>query len=186
MTGYAMCGSFCTLENSMAILRQLVSMGTDILPIMSDSVYTTDTRFGTSQKWINEVKSVCGRDIVHTIPDAEPLGPKISLDALIICPCTGNTLAKLANGITDTPACMAAKAHLRQDRPLLIALASNDAMSANLGNIAKLSSRKNIFFVPMKQDDPVKKPHSLVADFSLLPDALKAALGGKQLRKMFL
>lgn len=186
MIGYAMCGSFCTHGHSLKALRELLGAGYDIIPIMSDAVYSTDTRFGRADELIEKVTELCGREIIHTVRGAEPLGPKISLDALVICPCTGNTLAKLANGITDTPVCMAAKAHLRRDRPLLIALASNDAMSANLGNIAKLSARKNIYFVPMRQDDPVKKPHSLVAEFSLVPDALTAALEGRQLRKLFL
>ena len=159
---------------------------TDIIPIMSYNAYNTDTRFGKSEDWIRKIEDICGRKIIHTIEDAEPLGPKITLDALIISPCTGNTLAKLANGITDTPVCMAAKAHLRSDRPLIIALASNDAMSANLGNLGKLLMRKNVFFVPMKQDDPVKKPHSLVADLSLLENTLDDALVGKQTRKLFI
>ena len=153
---------------------------------MSFNAYKTDTRFGKSEEWIRKIEDICGARVINTIEDAEPLGPKISLDALIIAPCTGNTLAKLANGITDTPVCMAAKAHLRSDRPLVIALASNDAMSANLGNLGTLLSRKNIYFVPMKQDDPVKKPHSLVADLSLLPETLDNALIGKQTRKLFI
>ena len=186
MIGYAFCGSFCTFENSFAALIELKNKYTDIIPIMSYNAYNTDTRFGKCVDWQNNIESLCGRSIIHSIEDAEPLGPKISLDALIIAPCTGNTLAKLANGITDTPVCMAAKAHLRSDRPLIIALASNDAMSANLGNLGTLLSRKNIFFVPMKQDEPIKKPHSLVADFSLLPTTLEKALLGKQTRKLFL
>lgn len=156
------------------------------MPIMSYNAYKTDTRFGSAWEWIEKIENVCGRKIINTIADAEPLGPKVSLDALVIAPCTGNTLAKLANGITDTPVCMAAKAHLRSDRPLVIALASNDAMSANLSNLATLLSRKNVYFVPMKQDEPIKKPHSLVADFSLLTKTLEDALSGKQIRKLFL
>jgi dipicolinate synthase subunit B len=132
------------------------------------------------------VERICGREILHTVVDAEPLGPKIRLDAMIICPCTGNTLAKLANGITDTAVCMAAKAHLRSDRPLIISLASNDALSANLRNIATLLSKKHVYFVPMNQDDPEKKPHSLVADFSKLTDTLHAAMEGRQFRRLFL
>ena len=120
-----------------------------------------------------------------TIPEAEPLGPARPLEALVICPCTGNTLAKLANGITDTPVCMAAKAHLRSDRPLLITLASNDALSANLRNVGALLSRKSVYFTPLRQDDPEKKPHSLVADFSLIAPTLTAAFEGKQFRKLF-
>ena len=186
MIGYALCGSFCTLSKSVEILTRLKGKGYDILPIMSDITATTDTRFGRAADFMARIESTCGHPIVRTIPDAEPLGPKTPLDALIICPCTGNTLAKLANGITDTPVCMAAKAHLRQDRPLLITLASNDAMSANLRNIGTLLSRKSVYFTPMVQDDPVSKPHSLVADFSLVPEALEAAMEGRQLRPIFL
>ncbi len=185
MIGYAMCGSFCTFKDSYAILCNLKKKYGEIIPIMSLNAYSTDTRFGKASEWIERIETLCERKIIHTITDAEPLGPKISLDALIISPCTGNTLAKLANGITDTPVCMAAKAHLRSDRPLVIALASNDAMSANLSNLAKLLSRKNIYFTPMCQDDPVKKPHSLVADFTLLENTLENALQGKQIRKLF-
>ena len=123
---------------------------------------------------------------MHTITDAEPLGPKIALDALVICPCTGNTLAKMAQGITDTAVTMAAKAHLRGDRPLIIALASNDALSANLKNIATMLNRKHVYFVPMNQDDPQKKPHSLVADFSLLRPTFDAAMRGEQYQKIFI
>jgi dipicolinate synthase subunit B len=186
MIGYALCGSFCTFKESTEALMNLKNKYTDIIPIMSYNAYNTDTRFGKSGDWIRKIEDICGRKAIHTIEDAEPLGPKIALDALIISPCTGNTLAKLANGITDTPVCMAAKAHLRSDRPLIIALASNDAMSANLGNLGKLLMRKNVFFVPMKQDDPVKKPHSLVADLSLLENTLDDALVGKQTRKLFI
>lgn len=186
MIGFALCGSFFSFDKSFAALLRLREKYNDILPIMSDNAYSTDTRFGKAEYWNEKIQSACGREIIHTISSAEPLGPKVELDALVICPCTGNTLSKIANGITDTPVCMAAKAHLRCDRPLVIALASNDAMSANLSNIAKLLVRKNIFFVPMLQDDPVKKPHSLVANFDLLEQSVDAALNGRQLRKMFL
>ena len=153
---------------------------------MSEITATTNTRFGKASDFITRVESICGRPIIRTIPEAEPLGPARPLEALVICPCTGNTLAKLAGGITDTPVCMAAKAHLRSDRPLLITLASNDALSANLRNIGTLLSRKSVYFAPMVQDDPVSKPHSLVADFSLVPEALEAAMEGRQLRPIFL
>ncbi len=186
MIGYAMCGSFCTFSDSYKVLCELKDKYTDIVPIMSYNAYNTDTRFGKSADWIKKIEDICGRKIINSIIEAEPLGPKQPLDALIIAPCTGNTLAKIANGITDTPVCMAAKAHLRQDRPLIIALASNDAMSANLSNLSKLLMRKSIYFVPMLQDEPVKKPHSLVCDFSLLPTALDNALQGRQMRKLFL
>ncbi|MBP3667003.1 MAG: dipicolinate synthase subunit B [Clostridia bacterium] len=186
MIGYALCGSFCTLSRSVEVLTHLKEKGYDVLPIMSEITATTDTRFGKAANFIARVESICGRPIIRTIPEAEPLGPARPLEALVICPCTGNTLAKLANGITDTPVCMAAKAHLRSDRPLLITLASNDAMSANLCNIGTLLSRKSVYFTPMVQDDPTAKPHSLVADFSLVPEALEAALEGRQLRPVFL
>ena len=186
MIGYAFCGSFCTFEQSFTALLRLKDRYGKILPIMSDNAYSTDTRFGKSSDWIDKIEGVCEQKIIHSIKEAEPLGPKISLDALVIAPCTGNTLAKIAGGITDTPVCMAAKAHLRCDRPLVIAFASNDAMSANLGNIGKLLNRKNIFFVPMYQDQTIKKPHSLVADFDRLPMAVEAALEGRQIRKLFL
>ena len=158
-----------------------VSERFEMLPIMSYMTYETDTRFGKAADFIETAEEVCGRSIVHSIEEAEPLGPACPLDALLICPCTGNTLAKLARGITDTPVCMAAKAHLRSDRPLVIALASNDALSANLQNIAVLLSRKQVYFVPMHQDDPLHKPHSLVADFSLVIPTLEAAMEGRQL-----
>lgn len=186
MIGFAMCGSFCTHSHAIDQLKMLSEQAYDILPIMSDAVYSTDTRFGKACDLIEACEKITARQVVHTIKDAEPLGPKIQLECLIICPCTGNTLAKIANGITDTPVCMAAKAHLRSDRPLIIALASNDAMSANLKNISTLLMRKNVYFVPMLQDDPVSKPHSLVADFSQLSDTLNLAMQGKQIRKLFL
>ena len=186
MIGYAFCGSFCTHKASVEQLRALLSLGYDVLPIMSENVYSTDTRFGKAKDLCDEVERLCSHKIIHTIVDAEPLGPKVSLDAMIISPCTGNTLAKLAAGITDTAVCMAVKAHLRGNRPLVIALASNDALSANLKNIATLLSRKFVYFVPLFQDDPIKKPHSLIADFSLLKPTLDSALDGKQYQKIFI
>ncbi|MBR2354277.1 MAG: dipicolinate synthase subunit B [Clostridia bacterium] len=186
MIGFAMCGSFCTHAAALEQMRGLLSDGIELCPIFSENVYGTDTRFGRAEDLIREVRTLCGRQIIHTVTEAEPLGPTCPLEALVICPCTGNTLAKLAAGITDTAVTMATKAHLRSDRPLVIALASNDALSANLKNIGCLLNRKSVFFVPMKQDDPVKKPHSLVADFSLLRPALDAAVRGEQLGKIFL
>lgn len=186
MIGYAFCGSFCTHKKSLEQLKILKSQGYDILPIMSENVYNTDTYFGTAKDLKDEVEKITGHEIIHTIVDAEPLGPKIHLDALIIAPCTGNTLAKIARGITDTSVTMATKAHLRSDRPTVIALCSNDALSANLQNISILLERKNVFFVPMKQDDPSKKPHSLVSEFSLLKETLNGALVSKQVRPLFI
>ena len=186
MLGYAFCGSFCTHQQSLRELRKLIDAGHEVLPIFSDAVWSTDTRFGTALALREQVEALCQREVIHSVVDAEPIGPKTRLDALIVCPCTGNTLAKIANGITDTPVCMAVKAHLRSDRPLILSLASNDALSANLKNIATMLSRKCVYFVPMHQDDPEKKPHSLVADFSLLVPTLEAAFCGKQCRKLFL
>ena len=184
--GFAYTGSFCTISTSMNIMKKLVDKGMEILPIMSENSYNTDTRFGEAASIRSKIRKICGKEIIHTIVDAEPLGPKTQLDALIISPCTGNTLAKIANGITDTPVCMAAKAHLRNNNPLIIALATNDALSANLTNIATLLSRKNVYFTPMVQDDPINKPHSLVADFDLIESTLEHALKGEQIIKIFI
>lgn len=182
--GFAMCGSFCTHRDALDVLRSLVP-DYEITPILSFAASETDTRFGTAALLREQLTAICGRPPVTTITEAEKFGPSAPLDLLCLCPCTGNTLARLANGITDTPVTMAAKAHLRCDRPLLLALASNDAMSANLANLALLLNRKNIFFVPMLQDAPSSKPHSLVADFSLTRDALSAISSGRQLRPLF-
>ena len=182
--GFALCGSYCTHKNALEVLRTL-AQDYDLVPIVSERAASTDTRFGTAEDLLRELESITGKAPVTTITEAETFGPSDPLDALLICPATGNTAAKLANGITDSAVTMAAKAHLRSDRPLLLALASNDAMSANLGNIGTLLNRKNVFFVPMKQDDPVMKPHSLVADFSLVPTALDAMMRGEQLRPLF-
>ncbi len=186
MIGYAICGSFCSFKKSLATLEELIRDGYEIQPIMSERAYSTDTRFFAAEEFRERLRKLTGREIIHTVEAAEPLGPKAPLDALIIAPCTGNTLAKIARGITDSAVTMAAKAHLRSDRPLLIALASNDAMSQNLSNIARLVTRRSLYFVPMRQDDPKGKPHSLVADFDLLPDALAEMREGRQLRPIFL
>ncbi len=186
MIGYAFCGSFCTHQRALAELRNLITKGYEVQPIMSETVWSTDTHFGTAEALKTQVEQLCSMPIIHTVVDAEPIGPKRMLEALLLCPCTGNTLAKLANGITDTAVCMAVKAQLRSNRPVVIALASNDALSANLKNIATLLSRKSVYFVPMTQDDPEKKPHSLVADFSLLYPTLHAAMEGRQLQRLFL
>lgn len=165
MIGFAMCGSYCTHKYAIEELKKLIDAGYEVVPIVSENVYSTDTRFGTAKDLQNKLFELTGMEVISTIVDAEPLGPKIKLDPLIICPCTGNTLAKMAQGITDTSVSMAAKAHLRSNRTLVIALASNDALSANLKNISTMLNRKNVFFVPMTQDDPDGKPHSLVASF---------------------
>ena len=185
MIGFALCGSFCTHSKSLEEMKKLALAGYEILPIVSENVFLTDTRFGTSAELMQKIKDICGKDAIHTIRDAEPIGPSVHLDAMIISSCTGNTLSKMANGITDTAVCMAAKAHLRNDRPLIIAPASNDALSANLKNIAALLAKKCVYFVPMYEDDPKNKPHSLVARFELTLPTLKAALEGKQYRRIF-
>ncbi len=188
MIGYAICGSFCTHAKALATMARLRKLGYELQPIFSETVARTNTRFGRADTFLQDVTGLCGRAPIVTVEGAEPLGPKIPLDALIIAPCTGNTLAKLANGITDTAVCMAAKAHLRSDRPLLIALASNDALSANLCNIGALLQRKNVYFVPMAQDDPKSKPHSLIADFFKIEEGLQAILSPNphQLQPLFL
>ena len=176
MIGYALCGSFCTHARTLDTLRTIRDRGHEILPIVSEIVYETDTRFGTADDLIAELESICGRKVIHTIAAAEPLGPKTPLELLIIAPCTGNTLAKMANGITDTSVTMAAKAQLRADRPVLLGLASNDALSANLQNIAALHTRRHITFAPMAMDDKIAKPYSLVCDFSAIPDLAESIL----------
>ncbi len=181
-----MCGSFCTHKKSLGVLASLIEEGRDICPIVSERVWETDTRFGTAEQLRGKLRSMCGREAIHTVAEAEPLGPALPLDFLVICPCTGNTLAKLACGITDSAVTMAAKAHMRSSRPLLIALATNDAMSSNLSNIASLLMRKNVYFVPMIQDSPKDKPHSLVADFSLVLPAVHALTEGRQIRPLFI
>ena len=186
MIGYAFCGSFCTMGASLESLRTLVGRGLEIQPIMSENAYLTDTRFHAAQDFRHRVEEVTGREVIHTVKDAEPLGPTQPLEALIIAPCTGNTIAKIAHGITDTAVTMAAKAHLRSDRPLIIALASNDGLSQNLGNLGRVLMRKSVYLVPMRQDDPAKKPHSLVADMRRVPEALELALAGEQSRPLFL
>ena len=185
MIGFAVCGSFCTHKYALEQMKRLLESGREILPIMSETVYSTDTRFGKASDFIETVEYLCGHKVVHTVVGAEPLGPSIALDSMVICPCTGNTLAKMSCGITDTAVTMAAKAHLRSNRPLIIALATNDALSANLKNIGQMLSKKHVYFVPMSQDDPEKKPHSLVADFSLLLPVLEDAERGKQYQKIF-
>ena len=186
MIGYAFCGSFCTFRESFSQFEKLCRSGYEVQPIMSENAYSTDTRFFEAAKFRKLISDTAGREIIHTVVDAEPLGPSKRLDLLIIAPCTGNTLAKLALGITDTAVTMAAKAHLRCDGSTLIALASNDAISANLKNIAAMLSRKSVYMLPMRQDDPLRKPHSLVADFSLMSDAIEAVASGRQLRPLFL
>ena len=179
--GFAMCGSFCTFSQVFPIMEQLAAVH-EVIPIYSPAAYGTDTRFGSAQDHIRRAASICGRDPLHTIPQVEPIGPKKLLDALVIAPCTGNTLAKLAHSIADGPVTMAAKSHLRNGRPVLIAISTNDALAGAAENIGRLLVRKNYYFVPFRQDDAVGKPTSMVADMTLLPAALDAAVEGRQLQ----
>jgi len=183
--GFALCGSFCTYAKVFPILGQL-SRNYQVTPIFSDSAYTVDSRFGTAREHIDMAKEICGMEPLHTIAQVEPIGPKKLLDLLVIAPCTGNTLAKLAHGIVDGPVTMAAKSHLRNGRPILIAVSTNDALAGAAENIGKLLARKHYYFVPFGQDDAIKKPTSMVADFTQIPQALEAALEGKQLQPVLL
>lgn len=182
--GFAVCGSFCTHAKAMEALEQVKARFSTVIPIVSECTAATDTRFGPAHKLMREMERICDRRVISSIREAEPIGPKKLLDLLIIAPCTGNTLGKLACGITDTAVTMAAKAHLRNQRPLLIAPSTNDGLTASAPNLGALLSRKYIYFVPFGQDDPVKKPTSLVADFSLVADAAQAALEGRQLQPL--
>lgn len=180
--GFAVCGSFCTFKSVFKEIENLVKAGYDIVPIMSENAYSFDTRFGEAAFWQDEFKRITKKDIIHTIKDAEPIGPKKLLDALIIAPCTGNTLAKLSNGIADTSVTLAVKAHLRNARPVVIAVSTNDAL-ANAGkNIGSLMNYKHTYFVPFRQDSFKNKPCSCVADFTLLEKTLENALNGIQLQ----
>lgn len=184
--GYAMCGSFCTLKRAVEEIKVLKEKDFDIYPIMSPITYSTDTRFGKAADFISEVEEICGKKIISTVKEAEPIGPKGLLDVLVISPCTGNTLGKIANGITDSSVSMAAKAHLRNGRPLVLTIATNDALSASAKNIGSLMNTKNVYFVPFGQDDAFKKPTSLISDFSLIYDTVISALDGKQLQPILL
>ncbi|MDY2610048.1 MAG: dipicolinate synthase subunit B [Eubacteriales bacterium] len=180
MIGYALCGSFCTHARSLAALEELLRAGYMVRPIVSETVYATDTRFGTSAALIERLQQMCGREVIHTIRDAEPLGPREKLDLLVIAPCTGNTLAKMCCGITDTAVTMAAKAQLRADRPVLVGIATNDALSANYQNMAELSQRRHITMLPAEPDDPRGKPHSLVCRFDLIVPYVRTLIGAAQ------
>ena len=181
--GLALCGSYCTYEKLFQAAERLAEEY-DIVPIMSDAAAETDSRFGTAVEHMKKLMALSGKRVVCTVEDAEPLGPKRPMDALLIAPCTGNTLAKLAHGITDNAVTMAAKAHLRNGRPVIIALSTNDGLSGSAENIGRLLNRKNYYFVPFGQDDPVNKPSSLQADFSMLSEAVKAALTGIQIQPL--
>lgn len=184
--GFAICGSFCTFSKVLPEMKKLVEAGYNVLPIMSSVAYSTDTRFGKAKDFADKIEDICNRKIISTISDAEPIGPKKLLDALIIAPCTGNTAAKLACGICDSSVTMAAKAHMRNRRPLIIAISTNDGLGINGKNIATLKTTKNIFFVPYGQDDAKGKTNSLVADMTKISETLASALAGQQLEPILL
>lgn len=181
--GFAMCGSFCTFSKVFPVMSTL-ARDHNVIPIFSDIAYTTDSRFGTAAEHIQTAQSICGRPPLHTIAQVEPMGPKQLLDILVIAPCTGNTLAKLAHSIADGPVTMVAKSHLRNARPVLIAISTNDALAGAAENIGRLLGKKNYFFVPFGQDDPIKKPTSIVADFSLIPEAVTMAAAFTQIQPL--
>ena len=184
--GYAFCGSFCTINKSLAVLKELAKLDIDITPIMSEITYSTDTRFAKCAEFNAEVEKICGKKIIHTVPDAEPIGPKNLLDIITVAPCTGNTAAKIALGVTDTAVTMAVKAHLRNNKPVVLGIATNDALGATAKNLGILHNTKNICFVPYKQDDPYSKNNSLVCDFTKIPETVEAALGGVQLQPVII
>ena len=184
--GFAVCGSFCTHKSVIEQIEKLYLSGYDITPILSETVYETDTRFGKAEDFIKKIETITNKKCIHTIKDAEPIGPKSLLDLLLIAPCTGNTLGKLANGITDTCVTMAAKAHLRNEKPLVLAISTNDALGASARNIGALLNCKNVYFVPFKQDLPEKKHNSCIADFNLIESTIKEALQNKQIQPILI
>lgn len=183
--GFAMCGSFCTFAQVFPVMETLAK-DHEVIPILSPAACTIDSRFGTADSHIRKASDICGRQPLTTIAQVEPIGPKKLLDALVVAPCTGNTLAKLAHSIADTSVTMAVKSHLRNGRPVLIAVSTNDALGGAAENIGKLMARKNYYFVPFRQDDAENKPTSMVADFTVIPKALKYAMEGKQLQPLLL
>ncbi|MFC5401992.1 dipicolinate synthase subunit B [Cohnella soli] len=184
--GYALSGSHCTLEEVMPQIQRFVDAGANVVPIVSQSIMTTDTRFGSSNHWQQSLRQITGNEIISSIVEAEPLGPTKKFDVMAIAPCTGNTTSKLANALTDGPVLMAAKAQMRNQRPLVLAISTNDGLGLNAANIAKLLIMKNVYFVPFGQDNPTAKPNSLVARMDLVMETCEAALENKQLQPMLI
>ena len=182
--GFAMTGSFCTFSQIFPQIRRLCELGAQVQPILSFNAYQLDTRFYTSEEVRSQLKTICGKGIWHTLQEVEPIGPKKMLDLLIVAPCTGNTLGKLSSGIIDTPVTMAVKSHLRNSRPVLLAVSTNDGLSTSARSIGELMVRRNIYFVPFGQDDPDEKPASLVAQMNLIIESAAAALKGIQLQPL--
>ena len=178
--GYALCGSFCTFSRTLEQMETLVRLGYDVIPFMSETAYSTDTRFGRAEDFIQTIENICGHPVIHTIAGAEPVGPKKMVDLLLVAPCTGNTLAKLSWGVTDTSVTMAVKSSLRIGLPVVLCLATNDGLGASAQNFGRLMNTKHMYFVPLQQDDPILKPNSLVADFTRIPETVEAALDGRQ------
>lgn len=183
--GFALCGSFCTYDRVFPAMEAIAKEHT-VIPIFSNISYATDSRFGIHEAHIQKAEQICGRSVLHTVEQVEPIGPKKLLDALIIAPCTGNTLAKLAHSIADGPVTMATKSHLRNARPVIVAVSTNDALAGAAENIGRLLVRKHYYFVPFGQDDPEKKPTSIVADFSQIPQTLTAAMNGRQIQPLLI
>jgi len=184
--GFALTGSFCTLSKTIEEIEHLIELGADVLPIMSFNTYNLDSRFGKASEFIEKIKEITKKDIIHTIQEAEPIGPKKLTDILVIAPCSGNTIAKLANGITDTPVLMATKSHLRNQKPVVIGISTNDALSGSAENIGKLLNRNNFYFVPFRQDNPITKPTSLVFDFKMITETIEKALDREQIQPIIL
>lgn len=180
--GFALCGSYCSYSMVIPQMKLLNELGYNIVPIMSETAFETDTRFGLSTDFQNEIRKICNHEILHTIAQCEPIGPKNLIDILLIAPCTGNTIGKLANGINDTCVTMTAKSHLRNGKPVVLAIATNDALSASAQNIGRLLNSKNIFFVPFRQDDYMNKPFSIVCNFDLIPNTIDMAFQHRQLQ----
>jgi len=184
--GFALTGSYCTIGDILPEIKRLVDEGAEVLPIISRSVDTVDTRFGKAEEWKTKIKEITGKNPVSTEVGAEPIGPQKLVDVMVIAPCTGNTIAKLANGITDSPVLMAAKAHLRNQRPVILSVSTNDGLGMNAKNIGLLLNTKNIYFVPFGQDNPGGKPNSLISKKELIVDTIAAALEGKQIQPVLL
>ena len=184
--GFAITGSFCTFRQAIDSMKELVNKGYNIIPIMSENAYATDTRFGSADNFITEIEKLSGNKIISTVAGAEPIGPKEILDILVICPCTGNSLGKIANGIFDTSVTLGCKAHLRNERPVVVAVSSNDALGISAKSMAQLLNTKNFYFVPMGQDDSKNKPRSIVADFTKVCDTVELALQNKQIQPILI
>ena len=183
--GFALCGSYCTYDRVFPVIEAL-SKENKVIPILSEAAYAADSRFGTAEHWKTRLEEICGCPPLHLISQVEPIGPKGLLDILVIAPCTGNTLAKLAHSIADGSVTMAAKSHLRNGRPVLVAVSTNDGLAGAGENIGRLLARKHYYFVPFGQDDPLKKPTSLIADFARIPQAMEGAMAGQQIQPMLL